>query len=145
MSFYAYILRCADGSYYVGHSDDLETRVGAHQSGLIEGYTQKRRPVVLVWSEDFGERDEAFRAERQIKGWNRAKKEALIRGDWEAVRLLSRKLFLRSSVDKPPSGATADERGPPPPPVVFRRVGVGPVRYSGCVFLGWGVVPSLPL
>jgi predicted GIY-YIG superfamily endonuclease len=104
------MLRCADGSYYVGHSDDLEARVAAHQSGLIEGYTRSRRPVTLVWCQEFAERDEAFRAERQIKGWNRAKKEALIRGDWDALQLLSRKMFLRSSFDTPPTATTQDER-----------------------------------
>ncbi len=109
MSFWAYILHCADGSYYVGHTEDLEARVGAHQSGIIPGYTQKRRPLVLVWSQEFAERDEAFRAERQIKGWSRAK-EALIRGHWEAVQLLPRKLFLRSSFDTPPAATTQDER-----------------------------------
>ena len=111
MSFWAYILRCADGSYYVGHTDDLQARFRAHQSGLIGGYTQKRRPVTLVWQQEFAERDEAFRAERQIKGWSRAKKEALIRGDWDGVRVMSRKLFLRSSFDTSPSAPTQDERG----------------------------------
>jgi len=110
MSFWAYILRCSDGSYYVGHTDDLTARVGAHQSGLIDGYTQKRLPVTLVWSQDFPNRDQAFRAERRIKGWSRAKKEALIRADWEAIQLLSRKLFLRSSFDTPSPTATQDER-----------------------------------
>jgi tRNA/rRNA methyltransferase len=104
------MLRCADGSYYAGHSDDLAARIAAHQSGLTEGYTRKRRPVSLVWSQEFAERDEAFRAERQIKGWSRAKKEALIRGDWVGLQLMSRKLFLRSSFDTPPSAATQDER-----------------------------------
>lgn len=110
MSFYAYMLRCSDGSYYVGHTDDLDARIGAPQAGLFPGYTQKRRPVELVWHQDFAERDQAFAAERQIKGWSRAKKEALIEGDWDAVQLLSRKLFLRSSFDTPPSTATQDER-----------------------------------
>lgn len=110
MSFCTYMLRCADGSYYVGHTDDLQARVAAHQSGLIESYTQKRCPLTLVWSQEFGERDEAFRAERRIKGWSRAKKEALIRGDWDAVQLLSRKLFLRSSFDTTPAAITQDER-----------------------------------
>ena len=110
MSFWAYMLHCSDGSYYVGQTDDLEGRLGAHESGLIAGYTQNRRPVSLVWSQDFGERDEAFRAERQIKGWNRAKKDALIRGDWDGLQLLSRKLFLRSSFDAPPAAPTQDER-----------------------------------
>jgi predicted GIY-YIG superfamily endonuclease len=110
MSFYAYMLRCSDGSYYVGHTDDPDARIGAHRSGLLPGYTQKRHPVHLVWHQDFVERDQAFAAERQIKGRSRAKKEALIRGDWDAIQLLSRKLFLRSSFDTPPSATTQDER-----------------------------------
>ena len=110
MSFYSYMPRCSDGSYYVGHSDDLDARIGAHQSGFLAGYTQNRRPVQLVWSQEFSERDQAFAAERQIKGWNRAKKEALIRGDWDSVKLLARKLFIRSSFDTPPLAATQDER-----------------------------------
>ena len=110
MNFWAYLLKCSDGSYYFGHTDDLDGRIGAHQSGLIEGYTKKRRPVMLVWSQTFSERDEAFRAERQIKGWNRAKKEALVRGDWDGLRILSRKMFLRASFDTPPAAATQDER-----------------------------------
>ena len=93
MTFAAYMLRCADGSYYLGHTDDLERRVAEHQSGAIPGYTHDRRPLELVWSETFDSRDEALAAERQIKGWSRAKKEALIRGDWDAVSLLSRKSF----------------------------------------------------
>jgi predicted GIY-YIG superfamily endonuclease len=110
MSFYAYMLRCSDGAYYVGHTDDLDARVGAHQSGLLPGYTQKRRPVQLVWSQEFSDREQAFAAERQIKGWSRPKKEALIEGDWDGVQILSRKLFLRPSFDTPPSAATQDER-----------------------------------
>ena len=109
MSFYAYMLRCSDGSFYVGHTDDLEQRISAHHSGQLSGYTHNRRPVQLVWHQDFPERDQAFAAERQVKGWSRAKKEALIRGDWDAVRLLSRKLFIRP-FDTPPSAATQDER-----------------------------------
>ena len=112
MSFCTYMLRCSDGSYYVGHTDDLDAQTGAHQSGLLPGYTQRRRPVTLVWSQEFPDRDQAFAAERQIKGWSRAKKEALIRGDWDAIQLLSRKLFLGSSFDTPPSAATQDERIP---------------------------------
>lgn len=109
MSFFAYMLRCADGTYYVGHTDDLTTRVAQHQSGLIPGYTQERRPVGLVWSEQFPDRDQAFQIERQIKGWSRAKKEALIRGDWDGVQALSRKLFLRYA-GSTSSPATQDER-----------------------------------
>ena len=90
MAFYAYLLRCNDGSYYAGHTDDLDVRFAQHQSGLMPGYTAPRLPVVLVWTEMFGTRDEAFAAERKIKGWSRAKKEALIAGDWERVRALAR-------------------------------------------------------
>ena len=93
MSFHAYMLRCADGSYYAGQTDDLENRVKMHEAGDIAGYTQNRRPVALVWSQEFGSRDEALAAEQQIKGWSRKKKEALIDGDWEAISRLSRKSF----------------------------------------------------
>ena len=109
MTFWAYMLRCGDDSYYVGHTDDLEARIGQHQSGQIPGYTHDRQPLQLVWSEQFPDRDSAFAAERQIKGWSRVKKEALIRGDWDGVRLLSRKLFLRYA-GSTSSPATQDER-----------------------------------
>ena len=110
MSFYAYMLRCADGSYYVGHTDDLDARISAHQAGTLPGYTEKRRPVTLVWTQDFAERDQAFAAERQIKGWSRAKKEALIRGDWAAIqRLASRATILRDA-GSTSSPAPQDER-----------------------------------
>lgn len=88
--FYAYLLRCSDGSYYAGHTDDIDTRILQHQQGLLGGYTARRRPVELVWSDRFPTRDEAFVAERRIKGWSRAKKEALIEGDWDRIRLLAR-------------------------------------------------------
>ncbi len=91
--FHAYILRCSNDSYYVGHTDALERRLAQHQSGEGGGYTASRRPVELVWSQEFRTRDEALAAEQQIKGWSRAKKEALIRGDWEAIRRLARKSF----------------------------------------------------
>ncbi|MEO0463533.1 MAG: GIY-YIG nuclease family protein [Pseudomonadota bacterium] len=90
MVFYAYILRCNDGSYYTGHTDILEVRMAQHTSGALGGYTAKRLPVELVWSESFATRDEAFAAERQIKGWSRAKKEALMAGDWDLVSALAR-------------------------------------------------------
>ena len=89
MTFWAYMLRCVDGSYYVGHTDDLDRRLAEHNNGVFDGYTQTRRPVALVWSQDFATRDEAFAAERQIKGWSRRKKEALIAGDWELVSRLA--------------------------------------------------------
>jgi len=87
MTFWGYILRCSDGSYYTGHTDALERRIAQHQSGEIEGYTQSRRPVALVWSQEFSSRIEALEAEMRIKPWSRAKKEALIAGDWDGLKL----------------------------------------------------------
>ncbi|MEK7793512.1 MAG: GIY-YIG nuclease family protein [Candidatus Hydrogenedentota bacterium] len=89
--FWVYILRCADGSYYTGHTDDLPKRMVEHESGAIRTcYTYKRRPLQLVFSQEFPTRDAALAAERQIKGWSRKKKEALIRGDWAEVSRLAR-------------------------------------------------------
>jgi predicted GIY-YIG superfamily endonuclease len=90
MSFCVYILRCSNGSYYVGHTDDLEKRLAAHQSGEIRGYTHSRRPVQLVFHEEFPSREDAFLRKRQLKGWSRRKKEALVRGDWDSLTRLSR-------------------------------------------------------
>ena len=96
MAFYAYLLRCNDGSYYAGHTDNLELRFAQHQSGALGGYTARRRPVVLVWSDSFQTRDDAFAVERKLKGWSRAKKEALVAGDWELVSRLARSRAGRS-------------------------------------------------
>lgn len=90
MAFWTYILRCSDGSYYVGHTDDIDYRMAQHQQGAIGGYTAKRRPVTFLWCEQFPTRDEAFNAERKLKGWGRAKKEALMAGDWALVSALAR-------------------------------------------------------
>jgi predicted GIY-YIG superfamily endonuclease len=90
VAFYAYILRCNDGSYYVGHTDDIELRLAQHQRGELGGYTARRRPVALVWTDMFPSRDDAFAAERKLKGWSRAKKEALIAGDWALISQLAR-------------------------------------------------------
>ena len=95
MDFYVYILRCADGSYYTGHTDDLERRIGEHHSGLVPGYTQTRLPVALIYSDTFQTRDEALAAEFQIKRWSRKKKEALARADWAALSAAAKKDFSR--------------------------------------------------
>ena len=87
--FWAYILKCSDDSYYAGHTDDLEHRLATHASGQVAGYTRTRLPVALAWSQEFSTREEALRAERQIKGWSRRKKEALIAGDWGEIRRLA--------------------------------------------------------
>jgi putative endonuclease len=89
---HAYMLRCADGSYYVGSARlGLERRVSEHNAGTFAGYTSKQRPVSLVWSQHFLNITDAIAAERQIKGWSRAKKEALIREDYEAIQRLSKR------------------------------------------------------
>ena len=90
MAFYTYMLKCSDGSYYVGHTDNIEQRLSQHQFGKISGYTATRLPLEVVWVENFYSRDAAFRAERKIKGWSRKKKEALIRKDWQAISELSK-------------------------------------------------------
>ncbi|MBU1424714.1 MAG: GIY-YIG nuclease family protein [Gammaproteobacteria bacterium] len=96
--FWVYMLRCSDGSYYTGHTDYLEARIGLHQSGECDGYTQSRLPVELIWSQECCTREEALAAEMQIKGWSRKKKEALMRGDWaEVSRLAHSKSEFRSS------------------------------------------------
>ena len=87
--FFVYILKCNDGSYYTGHTDNMEARLSAHQQGLCSGYTSKRRPVELVYVDTCGSRAEAIINERKIKGWTKAKKEALIRGDWEEITRLT--------------------------------------------------------
>ncbi len=97
MSFWIYILRCVDGSYYTGHTDNLENRLSLHQEGKVEGYTSTRLPVELVYSEEFSTRLEVLEHERQIKGWSRKKKEALMRGDWAEISRLARS---RPSFDK---------------------------------------------
>jgi predicted GIY-YIG superfamily endonuclease len=89
MAFYVYILRCSDGSYYTGHTDNLEKRMAEHQSGEYGGYASTRLPVQLLWSQDCATRLEALSAEQQIKGWSRKKKEAMMRGDWKAVQQIA--------------------------------------------------------
>jgi predicted GIY-YIG superfamily endonuclease len=87
--FYVYLLRCADGSYYCGQTDNLDARMQQHGAGNI-GYTSTRKPVALVWQGEFERRDEALAIERQIKGWTRAKKEALIAGNWDRISELAK-------------------------------------------------------
>src|SRR5271169_2453889 len=89
---YLYILRCADGSYYVGTTrKSLEERIGEHNAGLHGGYTASRRPVTLVFAQHFETITDAVAAERQVKGWSRAKKEAVIKGEWNRLPELARR------------------------------------------------------
>ena len=103
MPVVVYMLRCSDGSYYVGSTrDELELRVAQHNAGTFGGYTRSRRPVTLVFSESFESASDAVRAERQLKGWTRAKKEALIGGDIETLKRLSKN---RTEYPHPSSGS----------------------------------------
>ena len=91
MGAFVYMPRCGDGSYYVGSAtgDDLSKRIAEHEFGTYPGYTLNRRPVQLMWSEHFERIADA--AELKIKGWSRAKKEALIKGQWGAIQRLSKR------------------------------------------------------
>jgi putative endonuclease len=89
---YVYILLCADGSYYTGSArQGLEQRVAEHNTGHYGGYTATRLPVTLVFSQWFERITDAIAAERQIKGWSRAKKEALIHANYDALQALAKR------------------------------------------------------
>lgn len=85
------------------YTDDLPRRIAEHQSGFFTGHIYKRRPVELVWSDAFQTRDDAKAAERRIKGWSQAKKEALIAGDWDRISELA---TGRSMAEKRPSASS---------------------------------------
>ena len=87
--FYVYILKCCDGSYYTGHTDNIEKRLHEHYMGLMPCYTKKRRPLRLVFLQTFVARYDALVAEQQIKKWCRSKKEALIAQDWSLLSQLA--------------------------------------------------------
>lgn len=89
-NYFVYILECSDKSYYTGVTNNLEKRLAEHQSGVHKGYTSVRLPVKLMYSASFSDINEAIRIEKQIKGWSRKKKEALMRGDFDALVLLSK-------------------------------------------------------
>lgn len=91
MAFWTYMLHCRGGYFYVGHTDDLERRIAQHVSGALSGFTAEHLPVELVWTEEFATREEAKVTEKRLKGWSRAKKLALIRGDWARISVLAKK------------------------------------------------------
>jgi putative endonuclease len=93
---YLYILKCNDGTYYTGVTNDLDKRVVQHNSGINkDAYTYTRRPVVLMWHEIFNDYNLAFDWETRIKKWSAKKKEALIRGDFALLKELSKKDFSK--------------------------------------------------
>jgi putative endonuclease len=89
----AYMLRCSDGSYYVGSSRNLDHRMMQHATGRGAAYTSTRMPVELVWFEEFHRIDEAYAREKQVQGWSRAKREALIEGRIADLEALAKKRF----------------------------------------------------
>ena len=89
-NYFVYILECADGSYYVGVTNNLEIRIEQHNSGYDpKSYTFTRRPVVLRYYQRFNLIEQAIEFEKQLKGWSRKKKEALFNEDWDEVKRLS--------------------------------------------------------
>jgi len=89
MTGYMYILLCANGKYYTGSTNNLERRIFEHKNGLGANFTKKNLPVALVYYEEYSRIDAAFYREKQVQGWSRAKKEALINGECEKLHELS--------------------------------------------------------
>ena len=90
---HTYILRCGNGSLYTGSTWDLERRVAEHQAGMGARHTAKYPPVELVYAEDYDRIDEAFQREKQIQGWSRSKKDALVAGTIDLLPGLAKKVF----------------------------------------------------
>ncbi len=105
LEFWAYMLRCADGSYYTGHTDCLELRLAQHRAGLGSDWTKRRLPVELVWQQSFATREEAKAAEFQIKPWSRPKKEALIASDWVSLSYFAKPPSERPSTSLGTNGS----------------------------------------
>ena len=87
---WTYLLRCSDGSFYAGSTKDLDVRFAQHQSGAGAINTKRRLPVELVWAGEFDRVDEAFTFEKQLQGWSRAKRIALIEGRFDELPALAR-------------------------------------------------------
>ncbi|TVZ60173.1 putative endonuclease [Flavobacteriaceae bacterium MAR_2010_105] len=97
--YYVYVLQCADNSYYTGITSNLTQRMTEHESGKHkDSYTYSRRPIQLVFYAEFTNVEIAISTEKQIKKWSRAKKEALIRGDFEALPNLAKKTFNKPNI-----------------------------------------------
>ena len=99
MVSWTYILLCSDGSYYTGCTTNLELRWAQHQAGSHDGYTSTRRPLKLVWVGEFQSVLDAIDMERRIKRWSRAKKEALIRRDYDLLPSLSKRGFKPTAIN----------------------------------------------
>ena len=123
-----YVLRCSDGSYYVGTArGSLESRIAQHNAGAFQGYTASRRPVELIFSQWSDRITDAIENERKLKKWSRAKKEAFIRGDFESLQQLAKRKSPHPSRRPPAAGSS-------------ERVNVLVLNVCN----GWrGVIPSM--
>ncbi|MHB8137945.1 MAG: GIY-YIG nuclease family protein [Smithellaceae bacterium] len=101
MKGYMYILLCSNGQYYTGSTNNTEMRLAQHQNGEGSNFTRKHLPVKLVYFEEFEKIDDAFRREKQVQGWSRKKKEALIRGENDKLPKLSKSKSLRQAQGPP--------------------------------------------
>ena len=106
MNYYVYILKCNDGSFYTGVTNNIEKRIDEHQSGADNKcYTYKRRPLELVFVDSFGEINNAIEREKQIKGWSKKKKQALIDNNWDLLISLAKSkngsLISHGSINSP--------------------------------------------
>jgi putative endonuclease len=144
-----YILQCADGSYYTGSTTNLELRLAQHQAGEGANHTKKRLPVKLVYYEFFDRIQDAFYREKQVQGWSRKKKEALIKGDYELLKRLSRSspvASASSATGETTSSATGEttssatgEKNPLPEPaegsgnITVASTGTIPVASTGTI------------
>ena len=101
---WAYIVECSDGSYYTGCTTNIDKRISEHNLGTYDGYTARRRPVTLRWSQEFGEIRDAIFVERMLKKWTRAKKEAFMRGDFDVLKELAKSTEAKlKQARRPPS------------------------------------------
>ena len=101
-NYYVYIVKCQDGSYYTGITNDIERRIWQHNTGInIECYTYSRRPVELKYVQHFQQVEEAIKWEKQLKGWSRKKKEALFKEDWELIKQLAKSDSSKSNIIDP--------------------------------------------
>ncbi len=99
-SYFVYILECSDTSYYIGITNDVEKRVHEHQSGIDKScYTYTRRPVTYLYHEEFSEVEQAIQREKQLKGWSKRKKLALIQGDFDGLVSLSKKNIEKLEIE----------------------------------------------
>ncbi|TAG45773.1 MAG: GIY-YIG nuclease family protein [Betaproteobacteria bacterium] len=107
MAFYVDILKCGNGAYYTGHTDNPDVRLASHRAAQSDSWVSKRLPVELVFLESAPTREEALAFEQQVKRWSRAKKEALIAGDWERLQSLAKSyssVAVHGSTSSPRTG-----------------------------------------